>query len=135
MSVCPCDRDGCERGRNGFAGRVQNHHVHFSFHVHRTRNGHINLSGDSKNCCKAAAAGLDTLHCRLLWALAIALSTGKNTRLFGVLDQNETRFFTYVSHRASSKALSRQAFRVGSFTVVVDLVIRLESLGSELQQS
>ena len=31
------------------------------------RNGHIiiNLSRDSKNCCKAAAAGLDTLHCRL----------------------------------------------------------------------
>ena len=31
-SVC----DGCGRGRNGFAGRVQNHHVRFSFHVHRT---------------------------------------------------------------------------------------------------
>ena len=32
LSVC----DGCGRGRNGFAGRVQNHHVRFSFHVHRT---------------------------------------------------------------------------------------------------
>ena len=44
-----------------------------------------------------AAAGLDTLSSRLrrrmsLWALAIALATGKNTRLFGVLDQNETQF-------------------------------------------
>ena len=28
LSVC----DGCGRGRNGFAGRVQNHHVRFSFH-------------------------------------------------------------------------------------------------------
>ena len=33
-SVCLCD--GCGRGRNEFAGRVQNHHVRFSFHVHRT---------------------------------------------------------------------------------------------------
>ena len=24
--------DGCGRGRNGFAGRVQKHHVRFSFH-------------------------------------------------------------------------------------------------------
>ena len=56
-----------------------------------------------------AAAGLDTLHCTAtrmmpLWALAIALATGKNTKLFGVLDQNENRFFTYVSQRAGSKA-------------------------------
>ena len=32
LSVC----DGCGHGRNGFAGRVQNHHVRFSFHVYRT---------------------------------------------------------------------------------------------------
>ena len=54
-----------------------------------------------------AAAGLDTLRCTQrmpLWALAIALATGKNTKLFGVLDQNENGFFTYVSQRAGSKA-------------------------------
>ena len=39
-----------------------------------------------------------------LWVLAIALATGKNTRLIGVLYQNETRFFTYVSQHAESKA-------------------------------
>ena len=39
-----------------------------------------------------------------LWALAITLATGKNTRLFGVLDQNENGFFTYVTQRAESKA-------------------------------
>ena len=52
------------------------------------QNGHINLSWDSKNGCKAAAAGLDTQATRRmpLWALTIALATGKNTRLFGVLD-------------------------------------------------
>ena len=44
LVVCPSVCDACGRGRNGFAGRVQNHHVHFSFHVYRTRNGHINLS-------------------------------------------------------------------------------------------
>ena len=38
-----------------------------------------------------------------LWALAIALATGKNTKLFGVLDQNENGFFTYVSQRAGKQ--------------------------------
>ena len=33
-----------------------------------------------------------------------AKGPGKNTRLFGVLGQNKTRFFTYVSQRAESKA-------------------------------
>ena len=59
---------------------------------------------------------------------------GKNIRLFGVLDQNKTRFSTYVSQRP----LSRRAISLGSFTGAVDFVlqlIRLESLGSELQQS
>ena len=31
-----------------------------------------------------------------------ALATDKKTRSFGLLDQNETRFFTYVSKRAES---------------------------------
>ena len=39
LSVCPSVCDGCGRGCNEFAGRVQNDHVRFSFH----RNGH-NLS-------------------------------------------------------------------------------------------
>ena len=56
LSVCPCVCDGCGHGRNEFAGRVQNHHVHLSFH----RNGHNLLLEIVK-----AAAGLDTLRCRL----------------------------------------------------------------------
>ena len=28
-----CVRDGCGRGRNEFEGRVQKHHVHFSFQL------------------------------------------------------------------------------------------------------
>ena len=55
-----------------------------------------------------AAASLDTAlqatRRMPLWALVIALATGKNTKLFGVLDQNENGFFTYVSQRAGSKA-------------------------------
>ena len=82
-----------------------------------------------------ATAGLDTLRCMQatrkmpLWALAIALSTGKNTRLFGVLDQNETRFFTYLSQRAE-QPLSRRAIRGGSFTVAGDFVLQLIRLDS-----
>ena len=34
-------RDGCGRGRNEFAGRVQNHHVRFSSHRARDLDGHI----------------------------------------------------------------------------------------------
>ena len=91
-------RDGC--GRNEFAVRVQNHHVRFSFH----RNGHYLFLEIVK-----AAAGLDTLRCRLregcrCGRLPLHLATGKNTELFGVLDQNENGFFTYVSQRAGSKA-------------------------------
>ena len=73
-----------------------------------------------------------------LWALAIALATGKNTKLFGVLDQNENGFFTYVSQRAESRAAT-VTMSLGSFTVAGDFVllqlIRLESLGSELEES
>ena len=99
VSVCVCVRDGCRRGRNEFAVRVQNHHVRFSFH----RNGHY-LSCDSKSCCRSGHSALQATRRMPLWALAIALATGKNTKLFGVLDQNENGFFTYMSQRAGSKA-------------------------------
>ena len=46
-----------------------------------------------------------------LWALAIALSTGKNTRFFGVLDQNETRFFTHVAQCERNELLAQVAKR------------------------
>ena len=72
-----------------------------------------------------------------LWALTIALATSKNTRLFGVMDYNETRFFTYVSQRAESKAAT-VTISMGSFTVAGDFVlqlIHLKSLGSELEAS
>ena len=36
LSICVCVRDGCRRGCNEFAGRVQNNHVLLSFY----RNGH-----------------------------------------------------------------------------------------------
>ena len=53
-----------------------------------------------------------------LWALAIALATGKNTKLFGVLDQNENGFFTYVSQaQGARQPLSLRAISLGSFTV------------------
>ena len=48
-------RDGCGRGHNAFAGRVQNYHVRSSCH----RNGIIFLE------IVKAAAGRDTQRCRL----------------------------------------------------------------------
>ena len=52
------------------------------------------MANNSKSCCRSGYSALQATRNMPLWALAIALSTGKNTRLFGVLDQNETRFFT-----------------------------------------
>ena len=65
--------------------------------------GHNNFSRDS-SCCRSGHSALQAMRRMPLWALAIALAMGKNTRLFGVLNQNETRVFTYVSQRAESKA-------------------------------
>ena len=57
-----------------------------------------------KSCCRSGHSALQATRRMPLWALAIALATGKKTKLFGVLDQNENGFFTYVSQRAGSKA-------------------------------
>ena len=104
LSVCLSVCDGCRRGRNEFAGRVQNYYVRFSC-CHR--NGY-NLARDSKSsgksCCWSGHSALQATRRMPLWTLAIALATGKNTRLFGGLDQNKTRFSTYVSQRAEGKA-------------------------------
>ena len=56
-----------------------------------------------------------------LWALAIALSTGKNTILFGLLDhaERDTIFHLRVTARVqrARQPLSRRVIRVDSFTV------------------
>ena len=55
LVVRVCVRDGCGRGCNEFAGRVQYHHGSFSFN----RNSHNFLD------IVKAAAGRDTLGCKL----------------------------------------------------------------------
>ena len=70
----------------------------------RIPKAHVILSYSSgKSCCRSGHSALQATRRMPLWALAIALATGKNTKLFGVLDQNENGFFTYVSQRAGSK--------------------------------
>ena len=64
----------------------------------------LEIAREIKSCCRSGHSALQATRRMPLWALAIALATGKNTRLFGLLDQNETGFFTYVSQRAESKA-------------------------------
>ena len=58
LSVCPCVCDRCGHGRNEFAGRVQNHHMGFSFGTENI------FLGPFLEILKAVA-GLDTLRCRL----------------------------------------------------------------------
>ena len=57
LVVCLCVRDGCGRGRNEFAVRVQNHHVLFSFH----RNGLEMLQVWTLGYAKDAIVG--ACHC------------------------------------------------------------------------
>ena len=64
----------------------------------------LEMAIDSKSCCWSEHSTLQATRRMPLWTLAIALATGKNTKLFGVLDQNTTRFSTYVSQRADSRA-------------------------------
>ena len=45
----------------------------------------------SKSCCRSGHSALQATRRMPLWALAIALATGKNTKLLGVLDQNVER--------------------------------------------
>ena len=96
---------------------------------------HCTSDGQKHNTIWRVGPELDTIFHFV--SQHTALATGKNTRLFGVLDQNETQFFTYVSQRAVSKAAT-VTISLGSFTVAGDFVlqlIRLESLRSELEES
>ena len=95
MSVC----DGCGRGSNEFAGRVQNYRVPCA-KLSRA----FQLSQKFSRDVKAAAGQVG--HSELqatrrvpLWTLAIALTTGKNIRLFGVLDQNKIFYLRVTACR------------------------------------
>ena len=56
----------------------------------------LEIAREVKSCCRSGHSALQATRRMPLWALAIALATGKNTSLFGLLDQNETRFFTLI---------------------------------------
>ena len=128
--------DGCGRGCNEFAGRVQNHHLRFSFH----RNGHINLSCDSQRDKKLLQ----------FWTLYVAgyakdaivdachrTSDGQEHKDYLACWTRTRHDFSLTCHsvQRARQPLSR---RVISITVAGDILlqlIRLESLGSELQES
>ena len=91
---------------------------------------------NSKSCCLSGHSALQATRRMPLWALAIALATGKNTKLLGMLDQNKRGFFTYKSQHAKSKAAT--VTMSVSFTVAGDFVLRLicpKYLWSKLQRA
>ena len=95
--------------------------------------------GNSLNYCYSGHSELNATRGMPSWALAIALATDKNTRSFAVLNQKEIRFsLTCHSVQGARQPPSGRAISLGSFTGAGDFVlqlIRLESLGSELQES
>ena len=128
--------DGCRRGRNEFAGRVQKHQLRFSFH----RNGHI------KSFLRSAALLVGTL-----WVAGYAKDAivgtchrtidGQEHKISWRAGPEQYKIFPLrvtACREHARQPLSRQAISLGSFTVAGDFVlmlIHLESLGSELQES
>ena len=87
--MCVCVRDGCGRGCNEFAGRVQNRHVRFSFtELEMAILEIVKKARDS--CCRSGHSALQATRRMPLWALAFALATGKNTRLFAGPEEQDT---------------------------------------------
>ena len=113
-SVCVCVSDGCGRGRNEFAVRVQNHYVRFSF----DRNGHYLLE------IVKAAAGLDTLRCRLregchCGRLPLHWRQARTQNYLACWTRTRTDFsFTCYSVQGARQPLSSRAISLGSFTDV-----------------
>ena len=128
--------DGCRRGRNEFAGRVQKHQVRFSFH----RNVHI------KSFLRSAALLVGTL-----WVAGYAKDAivgachrtidGQEHKISWRAGPEQDKIFhlrVTACREHVRQPLSRQAISLGSFTVAGDFVlmlIHLENLGSELQES
>ena len=52
-----------------------------------------------KSCCWSGHSELQATRRMPLWTLAIALTTGKNIRLFGVLDQNKIFYLRVTACR------------------------------------
>ena len=106
-------RDGCGRGHNEFAVRVQNHHVRFSFHKMAILFEFIHV----------AAAGLDTLRCKLRERCHCGRlpSHYRRARTQDYLAcWTRTRHdFSLTCHSVQSprQPLSRRAISGGSFTV------------------
>ena len=122
--------DGCGRGHNEFAGRVQNYRVRSSCHRYFLE-------------IVKAAAGQDTLSLRVAGYAKDAIvdachrtNDGQEHKI--IWRAGHDFLFTCHSVQRARQPLSRRAISLGSFTGTVDFVlqlIRLESLGSELQQS
>ena len=90
-----------------------------------------------------AAAGQDTQSCRLYAKDAIVdachrTNDGQEHKIIWRAGPEQDFLLTCHSVQRARQPLSRRAISLGSFTGAVDFVlqlIRLESLGSELQQS
>ena len=132
LSVC----DGCGRGHNEFAGRVQNYRVPCA----KLSRCHRNFLEIVK-----AAAGQDTQSCRLREGCHVdachRTNDGQEHKIiWRAGPEQDTIFYLRVTacREQGSQPLSKRVISLGSFTGAVDFVlqlIRLESLGSELQQS
>ena len=72
------------------ACRVQNYRVRSSCH---------RIFSRFKSCCWSGHSELQVTRRMPLWTLAIALTTGKNIRLFGVLDQNKIFYLRITACR------------------------------------
>ena len=93
LSVC----DGCGRGRNEFAGRVQI--IGAVCKTIACVPAVTEIFSRCRRCCWSGHSELQATRRNPFWTLAIALTTGKNIRLFGVLDQNKIFYLRVTACR------------------------------------
>ena len=127
MSVC----DGCGRGSNEFAGRVQNYRVRSSCHRNflEMYTKKLLLVRTLRVAGYAKDAIVDACH---------RTNDGQEHKIIWRAGPEQDFLLTCHSVQRARQPLSKRAISLGSFTGAVDFVlqlIRLESLGSELQQS
>ena len=125
VSVC----DGCGRGSNEFAGRVQNYRVRSSCHRNFLEMQKLLLVRTLRVAGYAKDAIVDACH---------RTNDRQEHKIIWRAGPEQDFLLTCHSVQKARQPLSRRAISLGSFTGAVDFVlqlIHLESLGSELQPS
>ena len=125
FDVCPSVCNGCGRGCNELAGRVQNHHVRFSFH----RNGHLRYS--SKSCCRSGHCIADYAKDAIVSACHRTSDGQEHKIIWRAGQKRDTVFHLRVTECREQGSHCRDERLAWVASRVRCRGLQLESLGSE----